>query len=58
MGWCGIKVEDSHPSKVFNWMDFHLCVLFFSKEDLADSKFLHFIAVRSAGGKKGIIETE
>lgn len=40
--------EDSHPSKVFNGMDSHLCV-FFSKKNLADSHFLHFIAVLSVG---------
>lgn len=41
-----------HPSKVFNWMDFHLCVLLLLKEDLADYLFLHVIAVLSVG-KKG-----
>lgn len=59
MGWRGLKVDNSHPAKVLNWMDFHLCVLFFSKADLADSKFLHFYNCLFSWGKKtGIIETE
>lgn len=47
-----MKVEDSQPSKAVNWLDSHLRVLLFPKEDLADSQFLHLIAVLSVGGEK------
>lgn len=47
-----MKVEDSQPSKVVNRLDSHLRVLLLPKEDLADSQFLHFIAVLSVGGIK------
>lgn len=47
-----MKVENSQPPTVVNWLESHLCVLLFPKEDSAGSQFLHLIAVLSVGGKK------